>query len=57
MYRWVRFSWLAALTGMTLALLVALWIPVGGLVVATLHGAVTDRVIVRRAPLGFGDWA
>ena len=57
MYRWVRLGWLVALAGMALALLVALWIPVAGLVVATLHGAVTDRVIVRRAPREYGDWA
>ena len=56
MYRWVRFSWLAALAGMALALLVALWIPVGGLVVATLHGVVSDPVIARRAPRGYSDW-
>ncbi len=57
MYRWVRLGWLAALAGMAIALLVALWIPVAGLVVAALHGAVTDRVIVHRAPSGYGDWA
>ena len=57
MYRWVRLGWLAALAGMTIALLVALWIPVAGLVVAALHGTVTDRVILRRAPSGYDDWA
>ena len=57
MYRWVRFSWLAAIAGMTLALLVASWVPIGGLVVATLHGVVTDSVIARLAPRGYTDWA
>lgn len=57
MYRWVRSGWLAALAGMTVALLVALWIPIGGLAVATLHGTVTDSVIVRRAPRGYTEWS
>ncbi len=57
MYRWVRFSWLAAIAGMAVALLVALWVPVGGLVVATLNGVVTDRVIARRAPRGYTEWS
>lgn len=56
MYRWVRLGWSTALAGMALALLVALWTPVAGLVVAALHSTVTDRFITRRAPPGYVDW-
>lgn len=57
LYRWVLGSWVAAFAGMLLALLVALVVPVGGLVVATLSGALVEPLIARRAPRGYADWA
>lgn len=57
LYRWVRGSWIAAFAGMFVALLVALWLPVGGLVVATLSGALVEPSIARRAPRGYAEWS
>ena len=57
LYRWVRGSWIAAFAGMSTALLVALWLPVGGLIVATLSGALVEPLIARRAPRGYAEWA
>lgn len=56
LFRWVQAGWLAALGCMVAALLIALWLPVGGLVAMTLSGT-ADALITRNAPRGYREWA
>ncbi len=56
LFRWVQAGWLAAFAGLTVALLIAIWLPVGGLVAATLSGT-AEALIGRRAPRGYSEWA
>ncbi|TVR93915.1 MAG: hypothetical protein EA416_04255 [Trueperaceae bacterium] len=55
LFRWVQAGWLVALGLHVVALLIALWLPVGALVLMTLSGA-ADVLITRLAPRGYSAW-
>jgi uncharacterized membrane protein len=57
LYPWLVMGWLAHLSLMLLALLVALWWPVGGLVVAALSGTIVGVTMGVLAPPAYADWA
>jgi uncharacterized membrane protein len=57
LYPWLVLGWLAHLALMLLALLVALWWPIGGLVVAALSGTIVGVTMSLRAPPAYADWA
>ena len=57
LYPWLVLGWLAHLSLMLVALLVALWWPVGGLVVAALSGTIVGVTMTLLAPPAYADWA
>jgi uncharacterized membrane protein len=57
LYPWLVLGWLAHLALMAVALLVALWWPVGGLVVAALSGTIVGVTMGVLAPAAYAEWA
>jgi len=51
----VQAGWLASLGFHMVALLIAIWLPVGALVAMTLSGT-ADALITRNAPRGYREW-
>jgi uncharacterized membrane protein len=57
LYPWLVLGWLAHVALMLLALLVALWWPIAGLVVAALSGTVVGVTMGVVAPAAYAEWA
>jgi uncharacterized membrane protein len=57
LFRWLLAYWLLSIAGMTLALVVAAWLPLAGLLVAALNGAVVAILLEWRAPAAYRTWA
>jgi uncharacterized membrane protein len=57
LYPWLVLGWLAHVSLMLVALLVALWSPIGGLVVAALSGTIVGVALGALAPPAYADWA
>ena len=57
LYPWLVLGWLAHVSLLLLALLVALWWPVGGLAVAALSGTIVGVTMGVLAPAAYADWA
>jgi uncharacterized membrane protein len=56
LFPWVRGLWILSLAGMVLAFLIALWVPVAGLIAAALNGAVVGVVMDLVAPPAYRKW-
>jgi uncharacterized membrane protein len=57
LYPWLVLGWLAHVAVMLVALLVALWWPVGGLIAAALSGTLVGVTMSVLAPAAYADWA
>lgn len=57
LYPWLVMGWLAHLSLMLVALLVALGSPIGGLVIAGLSGTIVGVTMGLLAPPAYADWA
>jgi uncharacterized membrane protein len=57
LYPWLVLGWLGHLTLMAVALLVALWWPVGGLIVAALSGTIVGVTLNVLAPAAYAEWS
>jgi uncharacterized membrane protein len=57
LYPWLVLGWLAHVALMLVALLVAIWWPIGGLVVAALSGTIVGVTMGALAPPAYADWA
>lgn len=57
LYPWLVAGWLGHLSLMLVALVVALWLPVAGLVVAAVSGTSVSLVTGRLAPPAYAEWA
>jgi uncharacterized membrane protein len=56
LFPWLVAYWLLSVGGMLLAFLVAIWAPVGGLVLAAASGTVVGLVLQWRAPRAYRSW-
>jgi uncharacterized membrane protein len=56
LFGWLVGYWLASIGGMMLALVVAIWMPIGGLVIAALSGTAVALVVARLAPPAYREW-
>lgn len=56
LFRWVVVGWSGQLSGMALAMTLAVWIPIAGLVVALLTGTIVSVVLSVVAPSGYTKW-
>jgi uncharacterized membrane protein len=56
LFPWVRAYWVLATAGMTLALLIALWIPLAGLAAAFVNGFIVAVVLILLGPPEFQEW-
>jgi uncharacterized membrane protein len=57
LYRWVLVGWFASIAVMTLALVVAMWLPLAGLAVAGLSGTTVGVSMGLLAPKAYEEWA
>ncbi len=56
LFRWVVLGWGGQLAGMALAMMLAVWMPIAGLVVALLTGTIVSVVLSFVAPPGYTKW-
>jgi hypothetical protein len=56
LFRWVVTGWVGQLIGMAVAMIVAVWAPIVGLVVAVATGTVVSVVLSFTAPSGYRAW-
>jgi len=57
LYPWLVLGWLGHLSILAVALLVAIWWPLGGLIVAALSGTIVGVTMGVVAPAAYADWA
>jgi hypothetical protein len=57
LYPWLVLGWLAHVALMLVALLVAIWWPIGGLIVAALSGTIVGVTMNALAPPAYADWS
>lgn len=55
-FRWLVGGWLGDIAGMLIAMAVALWIPIAGLVVSALVGVTVGLLLGIFGPSGYRDW-
>jgi uncharacterized membrane protein len=57
LYPWLAGTWLANIGAMLLALLVAIWVPLLGLILAAISGTAVGVAMGILAPRAYADWA
>jgi uncharacterized membrane protein len=56
LFPWLLGTWAMLMGGMVLALVVAIWVPVAGLVIAAMNGTAVGVLMAWIAPPAYGDW-